>query len=198
MTAEHVEVRVTGREDAARAVVLFLAEHGGRRIFTSGTGRGPYPRGADQVALYGHLQVNLAATVDAAPPVAPDLVRACAEAVRAAEIRIGTRARPWTDADLARELRRTADEAVAAARDIFDAYRRDELDRLRAEVEQLRGEAPASPSPGRTGMCPEPGCGRRIGLNQHGRMATHYKGTQGRPIRCPGTGQQPAEEGPDA
>jgi hypothetical protein len=63
---------------------------------------------------------------------------------------------------------------------------------------QVDVSAPAGPPTGRAALCPEPGCGRRIGLSRHGLISTHYKGAQGPPVRCPGTGQQPAEDGADA
>lgn len=52
---EHVEVRVTGRQDAVD-VVLRRLQTGGPEI-TGGRGRGPYDRDGDRVAFYSHLQV---------------------------------------------------------------------------------------------------------------------------------------------
>lgn len=121
--ADHVEIRVTGPEPAAREILAQITRLGdGRRIVAGRAGRGPYDRRDGRVAFYLHVQVDVTA------PAGP----------------------------------------------------------------------PSSPPAGKAGLCPEPGCGRRIGLSRHGLLASHYKGTTGRPVRCPGTGQPPAEDGPDA
>lgn len=53
---EHVEVRVTGPEQAV-AAVLRLLRTGGPGI-TGGGARGPYDRNGGRVAYYAHLQVE--------------------------------------------------------------------------------------------------------------------------------------------
>lgn len=60
MTGEHVEVRVTGPQEAVD-VVLRLLRTGGPGI-TGGGARGPYPRrNGNGVAYYAHLRVDVAA-----------------------------------------------------------------------------------------------------------------------------------------
>jgi hypothetical protein len=62
-----------------------------------------------------------------------------------------------------------------------------EVVQARAAIQHIRQADRAY----RTGLCPADGCGRTVGLSRHGLLATHYRGTTGPPVRCPGTGQRP-------